>query len=104
MKKKAEADKIYAYSKEIVARDVQGEFVIIPVSAQVDGEDFAIFSLNPTGLAVWKNIDGKRTLAGVIKKAAAEFDADEKKVEKDVLKFVETLLERKMLVEAGRKR
>jgi len=104
MKPTVELDKVYAYSKDIVARDVQGEFVIIPVSAQVDGEDFAIFSLNATGLAVWKNIDGKKTLGALVKKVVSEFDADEKTIEKDVLKFVATLIERKMLVESRKKK
>ena len=46
-------DRAYRMSEDVVARNIQGEFIIIPiVSGIVDMED-EIFSLNQIGRAAW---------------------------------------------------
>ena len=55
----------YAPSEDVVARDVHGEFIIIPITSGVGDED-EIFTMNETGRAIWDKLDGKRALKDVI--------------------------------------
>jgi hypothetical protein len=93
-------DKIYKPSEEVVARDVQGEFILIPITSGVGDLEGEIFSLNATGRAVWSKLDGKRSLKDVAKDLRKEFSAAGGEIEKDVLGIAQELLKRGMLVEA----
>ncbi|HNQ50756.1 MAG TPA: PqqD family protein [Candidatus Omnitrophota bacterium] len=94
---------MYQPSQDVVARDVQGEFIIVPVASGIaEGED-EIYSLNETGRAVWEKLNGKRTLQQVIKALSSEYSGTRDEIEKDVLGIVQELVERKMLVKAAKK-
>jgi len=53
-------DEIYKLSENVVARDVHGEFLIIPVSSGVGESDEELFSLNEFGRAIWDEFTEKR--------------------------------------------
>ena len=95
---KVEVDKIYIPSDEVVAREIEDEVLIIPVSSRVSSENEAIFSLNETAKAIWKKLDGRKTLKDIIKELSQEYDASLEEVEKDVLGFIEELLKRNIVV------
>jgi len=99
MSKKISLDAKYVPSEDIVARDVQGEFVIIPITSGIGDLEDEIFSLNESGRAVWDQLDAKKTLREVIKVLESKFEATGDEIEKDVLGISEELLKRKMLVE-----
>lgn len=100
MKSSMDLKSIYKPSADVVARDVQGEFIIIPITNGIGDLEDEIFTLNATGKAVWDSLDGKKTLREVIKSLEAEFEAGEGEIGKDVLGISAELLRRKMLVEA----
>lgn len=102
MEKKANLKSIYVPSQDVVAREVQGEFIIIPVASGIAEEEDEIFSLNGTGMAVWQRLDGKKTLQEVISGLSLEFDAEADEIKKDVLGLSGELLKRRMLVEKSR--
>jgi hypothetical protein len=90
----------YKPSEEIVAREVQGEFIIIPLTGGVGNLEDELFSLNQTGKAIWDKLNGKKTLKEISAELAKEYASSGAKVEKDVLGITAELLKRKMLVEA----
>ncbi|MFH1354802.1 MAG: PqqD family protein [Candidatus Omnitrophota bacterium] len=90
---------VYIPSENIVAREVQGEFIIIPITSGIADMEDELFSLNETGKAVWKKLDGKRTLADVIKDLFSEFEVSHDQLKKDVLGIIREILDRKMIVE-----
>lgn len=89
---------IYMPSENIVAREVQGEFVIIPIVSGVGDMEEEIFSLNETGKAIWGRLDGKKTLKDIAVSLADEFQATAGEIEQDVLGLTQELLKRKMLI------
>jgi hypothetical protein len=97
MEQKVSLTAVYGSSEDIVARDVQGEFIIIPITSGVGGED-EIFSLNKFGRAIWDNIDSKKTLKEVVNCLLLKFDASRTEIEKDVLGLTKELLKKKILV------
>lgn len=98
MKTKIDLNSVYAPSKDVLAREVQGEFVIIPITSGIGNGEDEIFSLNKFGKAIWDKLDGKISLKDAIKILASQFEGPETEIRKDVLGFAEELLKRKMIV------
>ena len=99
MKAKVKLDVAYALSDEIVAREIEGELIIVPIVAGIGEMEDELFTLNKTGKAVWDKIDGKNSLKDVVEKLSVKYKASSGEIEKDVIKLVEELLKRKMIVE-----
>lgn len=99
MKTKVDINAVYALSEDVVARDVQGEFIIIPIASGIGDMEDEIYTLNKTGRAIWDKLDGKKSLKTVAETLTENFEGPIGKIEKDVLGIVEELLKRKMLVE-----
>ena len=98
MQTKIDLNSVYLPSENVVARDVQGEFVIIPITSGISESDEEIFSLNKFGRAIWDKLDSKTSLKEVTRALALQFEGDAKKIENDVLGLTEELLKRKMIV------
>jgi hypothetical protein len=91
-------DQVYVPSDDIVAREIEGELIIVPLVAGIGDMEDELFSLNDTGRDVWRRLDGRTTLAGVAHALAAEYSAQPHEIERDVIGLVGELVQRKMLV------
>lgn len=100
MKVKVNLKGSYVPSENIVAREIQGELIIVPITSGI-GDDDDIFTLNKTGRAIWDRMDGKKSLNDIAQELAVEFEGLEEEIKKDVLGMAEELLKRKMIVEAA---
>ena len=91
-------DAICAPSEDVVAREIEGELIIVPLAAGIGDAEDDLYTMNETGKAIWARLDGKKTLRAVSAELAAEFNAPEGDIEKDVLGLATELARRKMLV------
>ena len=91
---------VYIPSLDVVAREIEGELIIVPLASGMGDQDDELYTLNDTGRAIWSRLDG-RTLAAVVNELAAEYQATPGEIEADVRGLVAELLRRKMLAEAG---
>jgi hypothetical protein len=98
----ARIEAVYRPSEEIVAREIEGELIIIPLSAGIGDLDDQLFSFNESGREIWRRLDGIRSLREVSVDLAAAFDAPPGKIEVDVLGLAAELLRRRILVEVER--
>jgi hypothetical protein len=98
----ASAAVAYRPSEDVVARDIEGELVLVPLTAGVGDLEDEIYTLNETGRAIWDRLDGRTPLATIATALATEFDAPAGEIERDVLGLVAELLRRGMLVEGPR--
>ena len=89
---------VYKPSDDVVAREIEGEIIIVPLVAGIGDMEDELFTLNDTGKAIWDKLDGQRSLADVVTALTPEFEAEEGAIERDVLGLVAELVERKMLV------
>ena len=92
---------VYLISDGVVAREIQGEFIVIPTSAEVIGEDDSLFTLNETGRAVWSLINGRRSIQEIIHMLQDEFDVSRDEIEADVCGLFLELKQRKLVREAA---
>jgi hypothetical protein len=91
-------DAICAPSEDVVAREIEGELIIVPLAAGIGDAEDDLYTLNETGRAVWRRLDGKRTLRTLSTEMADEFNAPPGAIEKDVLGLMTELLRRKIIV------
>ncbi len=86
-------------SKDIVARKIEGEIVIVPLVSGIGNLEDELYTLNETGRAIWEHLDGKKTLKEIASELASEFDGPLEEIERDVAGLAEELMKRKMLVQ-----
>jgi len=98
MKKRVNINAIYKPSENVVTRDVQGEFILIPITSGIGDSEEDIFSFNETGRKIWNKLDGKKTLKKIGTELAEDFETTIEKIEKDIVGLVGELLNKKMLV------
>lgn len=94
-------DVVYMPSEDVVAREIEGELIIIPLAAGIGDMEDELYTLNETGQAIWQKLDGKASLRAVAAAMAKEYDAPVGEIEQDVLGLVGELLKRRMLVEVS---
>jgi hypothetical protein len=87
-------------SADIVAREIEGELIIVPLSAGIGDLEDELYSMNDTGREVWRLMDGAHTLDEIAAALAELFDAPQPDILADVQGLVGELLRRRMLVEA----
>ncbi len=93
----ADLDAVYAPSPDVVARTIEGELIIVPISAGVGDLEGELYTLNETGHAIWDRLDG-RTLRQIVLALAEEFDAPAEVLERDAVGLVGELLRRSIVV------
>ncbi len=91
-------ESVFCPSDDVVAREIEGEVIIVPLVAGIGDMDDELFTLNETGREVWRLLDGKRTLAQVAEALGVVFEAPAGKIEGDVLGLVSELARRKMVI------
>lgn len=89
---------IYSPSGDVVAREIEGELILVPVAAGIGDADDELYTLNETGKAIWSKLDGHKSLRDIARELAAEFDADEAVIGGDVAGLIEELVKRRIVV------
>ena len=90
---------VYRPSDDIVAREIEGELIIVPLVSGIGDMEDELYTLNETGKAVWKRLDGKKSLKEISKELEQEFEASLDEIAADVAGLVDELVTRRMLIE-----
>ena len=91
---KATLQSICLTSEDVVARETEGDMIIVPLVAGIDDSDDELYTLNETGQAIWQKLDGEKTLGRVADELAEEFSSSREEIEKDVVGFAAELIRR----------
>ena len=91
-------DCCYGLSDEVVARDIEGELVIVPLTSDVGDMEDELYTLNETGRVIWQRLDGTTPLRDLISQLAEEYDAPVGDIQADVVGLMNELLSRKLLI------
>jgi len=90
-------DSVCFRSDDVVAREIQGELIIIPLAAGIGDMEDEFYSLNETGRAIWSRLDGVKTLRDISAELTVEYDAPSEEIERDVTGLVAELVRRGIL-------
>lgn len=88
-------------SNDVVSREIEGELIIVPIASGIGDMEDELYSLNETGIAIWKRLDGKRSLKVVADDLAGLYGGSVDQITKDVLGLATELVKRKILVCRG---
>ena len=91
-------DAAYVPSGDVVAREIEGELIIVPLAAGIGDTDDELYTMNETGKALWARLDGKTTLREIARGLAEEYEAPPGEIEEDVRGLMTELMRRKMVV------
>ncbi len=91
-------NKKYKITENVVAREIEGEIIIVPLTAGIGDAEDDLFSLNDTGKEVWTYLDGTKSVQEIIDLLEDKFEGGS--IEDDVNGFLNELLSRKILEEA----
>jgi hypothetical protein len=74
---------VYLKSPDFVERAVAGECILVPIRRHQQDAN-SIFVLNETGATFWRYLDGRRTVADILREFQEEFDVTPDQLAKDV--------------------
>ena len=103
MDPKLDMSDIFEPSADVVAREIEGEIIIVPITSGIGDLEDELYTLNETGRLIWGKLDGKTDLKTIAAELAAGHESSSGEVEKDVAGFVQELLSRRIVVKAGGK-
>ena len=98
MTEKLTIEAICVPSEDVVAREIEGELIIVPIASGIGDMEDELYTLNETGKAIWDRLDGARPLRQIAAELAIEYEASAADLERDVLGLVGELVRRKMLI------
>jgi hypothetical protein len=88
---------VCAPSVDVVAREIEGDIIIVPLVAGIGDAEDELYTLNETGKAIWQKLDGQRTLKDVAAALTGEFNAPLPELENDVVGFASEMARRGIL-------
>lgn len=97
MAQRIDLDAAYGPSEDVVVREVESELIIVPLVAGVGDLEDELYTLNETGRAVWRRLDGRRTVRAIVDELAEEFEAPAGAIEADVLGLLAELERRRIV-------
>ncbi len=89
---------VYEPSDDIVAREIDGESLIIPITSGVGDMEDELYSLNESGKIIWDKLDGEKTLGQIYEELADEYGDSDEEIKNDIVNFVAELVKRNILV------
>lgn len=90
-------NQVYVRSEDVVARQIEDEFLLIPIASGIGDMEDALYTLNETGKEIWTRLDPEKTISGIVDELIAEYDADPDEIHRDVCGLIEALLELNMV-------
>jgi hypothetical protein len=90
---------VYAPSDDIVARDIEGELIIVPLVSGIGDMEDELYTMNETAKIIWDQLNGKQSLKEIVRRLSPEYKSAGNEIEKDVIGLVNELLKRKLITE-----
>jgi len=90
-------DTICVPSEDVVAREIEGDMIIVPLVAGIGDADDELYTLNETGKAIWKKLDGQRSLQQISVELKDQFSSPAEEIKADVLGFAVDMVRRGFL-------
>jgi hypothetical protein len=85
-------------SEDVVAREIEADMIIVPLVAGIGNADDELYTLNETGKAIWKKLDGQRSLEKISVELMDEFSSPAGEIKADVLGFAAEMVQRGILI------
>ena len=78
---------IYRRSENIVAREVAGETILVPIRGNL-ADLHKVYTVNPVGAVIWEQLDGTKSLAAIRDALLERYDSERRQVDEDLSEFI----------------
>lgn len=82
---------VYAKNVDYIQRDVAGECILVPIRRNLT-ESNCIYVLNETGAALWRRIDGTRSVQAITEEFMQEYHVATEQLHQDFQTLLTDLL------------
>jgi hypothetical protein len=86
----------YVQNKEVVARQIEGETIIVPIRKGV-GDMNSVYTLNPVGTVLWHYMAESHSVPEMVERICREFEVTPGQALGDVEGFIGSLLEENLI-------
>ncbi len=83
-------DKCFNKDRQLVARNIAGETIIVPVREEV-GDLSSIYTMNELGTRIWELMNGRTRVGDIINAIVGEYDVTEEEATRDVSDYLRVL-------------
>jgi hypothetical protein len=97
MEEKITLGNICLPSEDVVAREIEGELIIVPLASGIGDTDDELYTLNETGKEIWSHLDGISSLRQIASELAEEYSAEAGVIERDVTGLIAELAKRRIV-------
>ncbi len=87
-------NKKYCLKPGYVLREIAGEHLAIPVTAENSSD---IVVLNPVSAILWAELETGRTIEELTDKICENFDINRDEAKADIVEFIESLIEKNVI-------
>jgi hypothetical protein len=85
-------------SDDVVSREIEGELILVPVGSGIGDLEDELYTMNPTGRAVWNLMDGKRSLREIAAELGRQYSGSPDVIARDVIGIAGELAKRKIVL------
>lgn len=89
---------IFEPSEDIVAREIEGEIIIIPLVSGIGDAEDNLYTLNASGRDVWQLMNGKNTVEDAVNILVDRYNASTAIIEKDVKGLLMEFCKRRFMI------
>ena len=86
----------YAQSKEVVARQIEGETILTPIRRGARDVN-SVYTLNPVATVLWQYMAQSHSVPEMVERICSEFEVTPGQAKGDVEEFISSLLEQNLI-------
>lgn len=79
---------IFIPSERVVAREIEGELIIVPIDDGIANFEDTLFTFNATGRRLWDLLSPKTNVQEVCAQLSNEYNAPFEKIQSDVVELI----------------
>jgi hypothetical protein len=92
---------IFVASQRVIAREIEGELIIVPIEDGIADFEDALYSLNASGRRIWDLLSPESTVQTICNKLAEEYNAPFETIQADVVGLIKRLYKMGIIEKKG---
>ncbi len=89
---------IFKKAKNLVFRELEGNFIIIPSNTDTTDEKTKYYTINETAKEVWERLDGIKTVKEIKEELLLTYNTNAEQLSEDIKVLLDDMLNKKLIV------